>query len=82
VLTRVRIIKGRGSELRVGPHPFSQKSGTPQFRARFDAKGLGFQILYHTPITTAHKHISEKIYSKFDCNPPLAPNRTLSYADS
>jgi hypothetical protein len=33
-------------------------------------------ILYHMPITTVCQHISENIDPKFDCNPPLAPNRT------
>jgi hypothetical protein len=33
-------------------------------------------ILYPTPITTGCKHISEKMDPEFDCNSPLAPNRT------
>jgi hypothetical protein len=47
-----------------------------QFRARFAAKGRRVLILYHTPITTVCKHISETIDLKFNCNPPLTPNRT------
>jgi hypothetical protein len=49
---------------------------TVRFRATFAAKGLRVLILYHTPITTICKHISEKINPKLDCNPPnRTPNR-------
>jgi hypothetical protein len=53
------------------------------FRARFAAKGLRVFILYHTPIKTVCKQISDEIDPKFDCYPPLAPNCTLNpYAHS
>jgi hypothetical protein len=42
----------------------------------FAAKGLRVLILYHTPITTICKQISEQIDPKFDCYLPLAAKRT------
>jgi hypothetical protein len=43
-----------------------------RFRAQFPPNGLRVLIIYHTPITTVCKNISEKIDPKFDCDPPLA----------